>query len=423
MSNITGEIGYWLVNCNSLTEIIAYNVTLKGASSPLHSCYYLERIEGLNTWNTSQVTDMTNFFNGCGALTEIDVSSFDTSNVTNMEAMFRNFGLEVPNSKLKRIKGIENFDMSKVTNMKIMFQGNGLLKSLDLSGWNASKVTNMNSTFANCGELEFINISNINFNNVTDASNCFGNCFKLATIEGVENLITPKQTWLESIFKNCYKLKFNFPDGKPNWNFANSIGGMVNFMNGCGRDVVLQDGEEYILDLSDCGLVHNNNLLSVFAGTSFTKIYLNPFICSAVNSDNRSFVGINKRLKEFKLGAGSSFAGDVSGMCNGCPNLLKADFTGVDFTKANNGNGGFRWAFSESTKLTDIIFEPLQFIECSPKFGNSPSLTIESLVNILNSLGDLTGKASNTCTLGSTNLAKLNDEQIAIATNKNWTLA
>lgn len=53
----------------------------------------------------------------------------------------------------------------------------------------------------------------------------------------------------------------------------------------------------------------------------------------------------------------------------------------------------------------------------------SNNLTVDSMVAMFNSLKDLTGDTAKTLTLGSTNLAKLTDEQKAIATNKNWTLA
>lgn len=51
-------------------------------------------------------------------------------------------------------------------------------------------------------------------------------------------------------------------------------------------------------------------------------------------------------------------------------------------------------------------------------------LTEENIVNhILNKLGDNTGQSPLTITLGATNLAKLTEEEIAIATNKGFTLA
>ena len=52
------------------------------------------------------------------------------------------------------------------------------------------------------------------------------------------------------------------------------------------------------------------------------------------------------------------------------------------------------------------------------------NLTKENIVNhILNKLGDNTGQSPLTITLGATNLAKLTDEEKAIATNKGFILA
>jgi hypothetical protein len=55
--------------------------------------------------------------------------------------------------------------------------------------------------------------------------------------------------------------------------------------------------------------------------------------------------------------------------------------------------------------------------------SSSTLFTIETLVAMLEALKDLTGQTAKTLTIGRTNLAKLTEEQIAIATNKNWTLA
>ena len=55
------------------------------------------------------------------------------------------------------------------------------------------------------------------------------------------------------------------------------------------------------------------------------------------------------------------------------------------------------------------------YISASTKF------TREALVEILNNLATVT--STQTLTMGSTNLAKLTDEDKAIATGKGWTLA
>lgn len=77
---------------------------------------------------------------------------------------------------------------------------------------------------------------------------------------------------------------------------------------------------------------------------------------------------------------------------------------------------------SRCTKLEEIELE--QGFNCVSAFVcNQCPLTQQSLVNMLTALADLTGQQAKTLAVGSTNLAKLTNEQKAIATQKNWTLA
>jgi surface protein len=43
-------------------------------------CYELEEIKGLENWNTSKGNDFSEMFSGCSSLKELNLSSFDTSN-------------------------------------------------------------------------------------------------------------------------------------------------------------------------------------------------------------------------------------------------------------------------------------------------------------------------------------------------------
>lgn len=45
------------------------------------SCSSLKELD-LSKWDTSNVTDMISMFEGCSSLKELDISNFDTSNVT-----------------------------------------------------------------------------------------------------------------------------------------------------------------------------------------------------------------------------------------------------------------------------------------------------------------------------------------------------
>ena len=56
------------------------------------------------------------------------------------------------------------------------------------------------------------------------------------------------------------------------------------------------------------------------------------------------------------------------------------------------------------------------------KLYHCSKLTHESLLNVINKASDVTASPA-TLTLGSTNLAKLTDEEKGIATAKGWTLA
>lgn len=71
----------------------------------------------------------------------------------------------------------------------------------------------------------------------------------------------------------------------------------------------------------------------------------------------------------------------------------------------------------------------LEFVDLGTDFNcnnfilsMSTKYSVETLVSVLNSLKDRTGETAYNLTLGATNLAKLTDEQKAIATNKNWVL-
>ena len=113
---------------------------------------------------------------------------------------------------------------------------------------------------------------------------------------------------------------------------------------------------------------------------------------------------------------------DTISMFNGCTSLSSLTING-------------RWAsvtqaytmFAGCSSLTDMNGSAIWYasVDLSPC-----PLTETSLVNMLNWLNDFTSPSSRemeeyqgTLTLGSTNLAKLTDEQKAIATAKGWTLA
>lgn len=92
--------------------------------------------------------------------------------------------------------------------------------------------------------------------------------------------------------------------------------------------------------------------------------------------------------------------------------------------KLVGGNEIVGWSnsFTNCTNLTNLTVEVV--IAGSFSVLQSAKLTHDSLLSILGALKDLSGSGTTlVCTLGTTNLAKLTDEEKAIATGKGWTLA
>ena len=134
----------------------------------------------------------------------INVKGWNTSNVTNMEAMFGH------QTKLKDIIGIEDWDVSNVTNMNGMFWDCHSLTSLDLSKWNVSKLQTQKifdylGMFYGCSGLTTLNLSGWDVSNVNDMAYMFYDCHNLVTLNLSEWDLS-YATNLDFIFAGCNNL-------------------------------------------------------------------------------------------------------------------------------------------------------------------------------------------------------------------------
>ncbi|WBW50355.1 BspA family leucine-rich repeat surface protein [Peptoniphilus equinus] len=112
----------------------------------------------------------------------------DTSNVTNMEAMFQNTKSAALN--------VGNWDTSHVTNMRHLFDGS-LATSLDVSRWNVSNVTTMEGMFYGMHAAD-LDLSRWDTSNVTEMSYMFYNSPSVNV--NVSNWNTAKVTEMEYMF-------------------------------------------------------------------------------------------------------------------------------------------------------------------------------------------------------------------------------
>ena len=129
--------------------------------------------------DTSNITEMNEMFRYCTSLTHLDLSSFDTSKVTSMYSMFDNC------TKLTTLN-LSGFDVSKVTNMYAMFDNCQSLTTLNLTVFDTSKVPNLYNMFYSCQHLS--NIPKLNASNVINVNNFVYDCRRLKDFGGLENL-------------------------------------------------------------------------------------------------------------------------------------------------------------------------------------------------------------------------------------------
>lgn len=118
---------------------------------------YLTGITDSSILETIDTSSCVNMFQMLAAVsaTELDLSNYNTSNVTSMYQMFTS-------SSFLTTLNIKNWDVSKVTTMQQMFNACTGLTELDLSGWDVTSVTDFGSMFARCFSLKTIDVTGWN---------------------------------------------------------------------------------------------------------------------------------------------------------------------------------------------------------------------------------------------------------------------
>ena len=232
--------------------------------------------------------------------------------------------------------------------------------------FDTSNVTDMTSMFSECTSL--ISIPKIDTSKVTKMNTMFNKCSSLTTIP---HLDTSNVTNMSYMFNNCKSLTTI-----PLLN-TSKVTNMSNMFNNCrSLTAIPQIDTSKVKDMS---YMFQNC-------TSLTSI-------SQLDTRNVT---------------------DMSNMFIYCRSLISIPL--LDTTKVTNMSNFLRSCES----LTYLGgFKNLHISITSGFIENSPDLTVESLMNIINNLS-----AGNYLTLcfGSINLGKLTAEQKAIATNKGWTL-
>ena len=150
---------------------------------------------------------MSFMFGGCGNFTSLDVSNFNTANVTYMH---------------------------------YMFSGCGNLTSLDVSNFDTQNVAYMSYMFSDCVNLTSLDVSNFDTQNVAYMSYMFSDCVNLATIYASDKFVTTACSEDGEMFSGCKKLVGAVPydPNRVGKEMANYTTGYFTYKAASGIDAV-----------------------------------------------------------------------------------------------------------------------------------------------------------------------------------------
>ena len=236
-----------------------------------------------------------------------------------------------------------------------------------------SNVKNMYYMFTNCNSL--VTIPLLNTSNATGMPFMFDSCLSLQSIPPID---TSNVTNMGYMFYNCSSLQS--------------------------------------IPLLDCG--NATNMDSMFYGC-YSLQSIPHLVTSKVTNMNSMFQKCSS-LQSIPL-LNTSNVTNMYNMFNSCSSLQSIPLLDC----GNVTDMSYYFGYSNINTLTDLGgFKDLKISATSYFLDKAPNLTIESLMNVINNVYDLTanGLSGQSLKFGSTNLNKLTAEQVAVATAKGWTL-
>jgi trimeric autotransporter adhesin len=156
---------------------------------------------GLETWDTSSVSDMTETFNGAYQFNG-NISSWDVSHVKSFDGMFWSA------YNFRNNNGLHRWDISRATSMQSMFKYATSFHGYGVSNWNTSSVMNLQDIFMGA-TLWNENLSMWDVSHVTNFRNTFYNTSSFLGI-GLDRWNTERGVTMRSMFDGATVMNVDF---------------------------------------------------------------------------------------------------------------------------------------------------------------------------------------------------------------------
>ncbi|MBC1924652.1 BspA family leucine-rich repeat surface protein [Listeria innocua] len=212
----------------------------------------------------------------------LDLSNFDTSNVTSMDSMFyANYAASID---------LSNWDTSQVTNMFCMF-AESAATSLDLSSFDTSKVWSMAGMFAESAATS-LDVSSFDTSNVVEMSGMFAE--SAATSLDVSSFDTSNVMWMDAMFHRSAATSLDVSNID-----TSKVTSMYYMFN---------ESAATSLDVSSFDTSNVTSMGFMFESSAVTSLNLSNFDTSKVTDMRNLFVGASQ-LQNLTLGSQVQFLG------------------------------------------------------------------------------------------------------------------
>jgi len=347
----------------NILEIDLSNFDTSEVTNMSNMFYGMSNLTTLNVshFNTSKVTDMSLMFHDVRNLTSLNLSNFDTSKVTDMHNMF--YGM----SNLTTLN-LSNFDTSKVTSMGLMFYGMSNVTALDLSNFDTSKVTNMGNMFSSMTNLTSLNLSSFNTSEVTNMGFMFYGIPNLTSLD-LSNFDTSKTTKMSFMFygmRNLTALNLS----SFNTSQVTDMSGMFSSMPSLAS-----------LNLSNFDTSNVTDMHNMFYDTSrLTTLNLSNFDTSKVTDMNYMFHNTSSLTSLNLSNFDTSKVTNMEAMFSDMSGLTSLDLSNFDTSQVTNMENMF--SLRDEDKLNDKLetiyvnndFNTAKVINFSAMFVNRKKL-------------------------------------------------
>lgn len=307
----------------------------------------------LSSWDTSNVTDMNEMFAWNMVCSELDLSSWDTSNVTDMSFMF--MGMSVNIGAQFTELNLNGWDVSSVINMNGMFAFCEHLDKLDLSDFNTSSAIYMAGMFNGCCAITELDISGFDLTNVEEFDLIIpaesGDTTKLGKI------VLPKEGKWGPLEDQSFSLGITAGYYLKSEKTGEILG--KHYYNNVNFDIT----SAYAGDtLTACGTMFSTDFLyripnktsitsikfETTAPSGYTKVLSNHGMDYYVNSDSTQLVVVSP-LTIYAVGSETGVASTEISFSE-FTNLQTIEFNNFDTSKRTDLSG----MFTGCTALTDV---------------------------------------------------------------------